>query len=62
MGDKEPKRAYNRPLQVRVSEEQYALFEEAAVLDGRSLSNWARERLVRIAKRELAKAEAGKTE
>lgn len=48
-------RTYDKPLQVRVSEPQYVLFEKAAEKDGRSLSNWARDRLEKAARKELGK-------
>ena len=44
---------YNKPLQVRVSEEQYELFKRAARTDGRTLSGWARQRLFEVALAEL---------
>jgi len=50
---KEPKRTFEKPLQVRVSSDQYALYSKAAVKDGRSLSNWARDRLDKAASAEL---------
>jgi len=50
---KEPKRTFEKPLQVRVSSDQYALYSNAAVKDGRSLSNWARDRLDKAASAEL---------
>jgi uncharacterized protein (DUF1778 family) len=43
----------DRPLQVRVAQEQYRLFEQAAEKDERSLSNWVRDRLTKAAKKEL---------
>ena len=47
-------------LSVRVTDEEMALFKAAATLVSRSLSNWVRERLRRIAEQELM--EAGKKE
>ena len=47
------KRTFEQPLQVRVAPEQMDLFKKAAEADGRSLSNWARDRLERAANKEL---------
>jgi uncharacterized protein (DUF1778 family) len=48
-------RTFDQPLQVRVTPDQLALFKQAAQADGRTLSNWARERLERAAKKEMEK-------
>jgi hypothetical protein len=48
-------RQFDSPLQIRVSAQQMELFRQAAKADGRPLSNWARERLEKIAKKELAR-------
>ncbi len=46
-------RTHNKQLQVRVTEEELQTFKKAAENDGRTLSNWARERLMKAAKKEL---------
>ncbi len=48
-------RKYDKPLQTRVTAKQMELFREAAENDGRPLSNWVRDRLEKVAKRELKK-------
>lgn len=48
-----PERTYTEPFQVRVTPAQLDLFRKAAEADGRSVSNWARERLERAAVKEL---------
>ncbi len=53
MAEKGAKRRFDTPLQIRVSVEQHALYEKAAEKDGRPLSNWARDRLEKAARREL---------
>jgi uncharacterized protein (DUF1778 family) len=40
-------------LDMRVSEAEKALFQRAAEQDGRTLSNWIRERLLRAAREEV---------
>lgn len=40
-------------LQVRITPEEKAAFSKAAEIAGASLSSWARERLRRMARREL---------
>lgn len=50
--DTTPERTYDQPLQVRVTKEQMEAFKQAAEADGRSLSNWARDRLEKAAKKE----------
>ena len=40
-------------LDMRVSEEEKELFRRAAEKDGRSLSNWIRDRLLKVAREEL---------
>lgn len=51
--DESASRSYSKPLQVRVTPEQYETFEQAAKADGRSLSNWARDRLEKAAQKEI---------
>ncbi|MCB9840740.1 MAG: hypothetical protein H6809_03705 [Phycisphaeraceae bacterium] len=46
-------RTFDKPLQVRVTESLYESFVRAAKADGRSLSNWARDRLEKAAAEEL---------
>jgi len=50
-----PERAYEKPLQVRVTAAQLKLFKMAAEKDGRTLSNWARDRLSKLADQELGR-------
>jgi len=45
-------------LDMRVSQDEKELFQRAAEQDGRSLSNWIRDRLLKAAKAELG--EGGK--
>jgi len=42
-------------VNLRVTDKEYALLEEASSRDDRSLSNWARGVLVREARRQLGK-------
>lgn len=56
MSDSTPSRKYDKPLQVRVSEDLYELYEKAAEKSGLSLSGWARDRLARLARQELEQA------
>jgi len=44
-------------LDIRVSEGEKDLFQRAADRDGRSMSNWIRDRLVRTAREELGEAD-----
>lgn len=46
-------RTFDRPLQVRVSDEIHELIRRAAEKDGRTVSNWIRDRLQKIAQKEL---------
>ena len=46
-------RTYDQPFQVRMTREQLDLFRKAAEADGRSVSNWARDRLEKAAAKEL---------
>lgn len=54
MPKKRSARRYAAPLQLRVTPEQLHLFRQAAEQDGRPLSNWARDRLERLARQELS--------
>lgn len=45
----------DKPLQLRVTAEQLELYREAAKKDERSVSSWARHRLLEAARRELNK-------
>lgn len=56
MAKKPSKGTLDRPMQIRVSDDLFATFERAAELDGRNVSNWARDRLLRAARSELAAA------
>lgn len=51
----EPARTYDQPLQIRITAEQMEMFKKAAEVDGRPLSNWARDRLQKAAEKELRK-------
>jgi predicted HicB family RNase H-like nuclease len=54
MAKKPPaERTYEVPLQVRITPEQMERYRQAAEADGRSLSNWARDRLDKAAAKEL---------
>jgi predicted HicB family RNase H-like nuclease len=44
------KRTRDIPLQVRITPEEHETYKRAAEADGRSLSNWVRERLNACAK------------
>lgn len=47
-------------LDMRVSRTEKELFQKAAEQDGRPLSNWIRDRLLRAAKAELGEEEGAK--
>jgi uncharacterized protein (DUF1778 family) len=47
-------------LDMRISQEDKDLFQRAAEQDGRTLSNWIRDRLLRAARSELSGGEGGK--
>ncbi|MFY9824184.1 MAG: DUF1778 domain-containing protein [Thermoanaerobaculia bacterium] len=53
---KESDRAHSAALRIRLIPEHDALIREAASLAGVSLSDWLRDRIVRIARREVAEA------
>jgi predicted HicB family RNase H-like nuclease len=55
----DPNRTYSEPFQVRITAEQLALFKRAADADGRSVSNWARDRLEKAATKELKGGKSG---
>jgi hypothetical protein len=46
-------------LDMRVSRPEKELFQRAAEQDGRPLSNWIRDRLLRAAKTELGESDGG---
>lgn len=48
----------NTRLDMRVSESEKELFQRAADQDGRPLSNWIRDRLLKAAKAELGEGDA----
>jgi uncharacterized protein (DUF1778 family) len=48
-----PETTKNTRLDMRVSESEKELFQRAAEQDGRPLSNWIRDRLLKAAKAEL---------
>lgn len=50
----------NTRLDMRVSEDEKALFQRAADQDGRPLSNWIRDRLLKAARAELKDGGKGK--
>jgi len=43
----------NARLELRIAENEKDLFQRAADQDGRPLSNWIRDRLLRVARQEL---------
>jgi uncharacterized protein DUF1778 len=47
-------------LEIRLTDEDKALFQQAADQDGRPLSNWIRDRLLKAARAELAPPTKGK--
>jgi uncharacterized protein (DUF1778 family) len=49
-----PKRRHSSSLYIRVTPEHEELIRQAAERAGVSLSDWIRERLIRIARKELA--------
>jgi uncharacterized protein (DUF1778 family) len=51
-----PKRRHSSSLYIRVTPEHEELIRQAAELAGTSLSDWIRDRLVRVARREVAEA------
>jgi len=51
-----PARRFDKPMQVRVTPEQSAQYQRAADADGRSVSAWARDRLDKVAARELKRS------
>ena len=50
----------NTRLDMRVSESEKELFQRAAEQDGRPLSNWIRDRLLKAAREELGEGGKGK--
>ena len=66
MDTKPPKRRHSAALHIRLVPESEELIRKAAELSGTSLSDWIRDRLVRVARREIAEAAryeaAGKTQ
>jgi predicted HicB family RNase H-like nuclease len=53
MAKKKPNRRHDHLFQIRVAPEQLEAFRKAAEKDGRTVSNWARERLDRASRQEL---------
>lgn len=47
----------NARLELRVAEDEKDLFPRAADQDGRPLSNWIRDRLLRVARQELGEGD-----
>jgi uncharacterized protein (DUF1778 family) len=47
----------NSRLELRVADEEKDLFQRAADQDGRPLSNWIRDRLLRVARQELGEGD-----
>lgn len=52
----QPERKFDLPLQVRVTAEQMDAYRKAAEADGRSVSNWARDRLDKAAAKDVKRA------
>ncbi len=48
-----PKRKHGKPMQIRMSEELYDLIHLASEKSGLTTSGWVRDRLARLARREL---------
>ncbi len=55
-----PETTKNTRLDMRVSESEKELFQRAAEQDGRPLSNWIRDRLLKAANAELGTGGKGK--
>ncbi len=47
-------------IELRIGADEKELFQRAADNDGRPLSNWIRDRLLRAARQELGEKEGGK--
>jgi uncharacterized protein (DUF1778 family) len=47
-------------IELRIGADEKELFQRAADNDGRPLSNWIRDRLLRAARQELSEKEGGK--
>jgi uncharacterized protein (DUF1778 family) len=56
MDTKPSKRRHSAALHIRLVPEHEELIRQAAELSGTSLSDWIRDRLVRVARREIAEA------
>jgi uncharacterized protein (DUF1778 family) len=56
MSESTLKRKHSSSLYIRVTPEHEELIRQAAELTGASLSVWIRDRLVRVARREIAEA------
>ncbi len=48
-----PKRKHDKPLQIRMNEELLVLIQSASGKAGLSTSGWVRDRLARVARREI---------
>jgi uncharacterized protein (DUF1778 family) len=55
-----PETTKNTRLDMRVSESEKELFQRAAEKDGRPVSNWIRDRLLKAANAELGEGGKGK--
>jgi len=58
MAKKKPSRRFEEAFQVRVTPEQLESYRKAAEKDGRTVSNWARDRLDRASRQELGSRKA----
>jgi uncharacterized protein (DUF1778 family) len=56
MSESTSKRKHSTSLYIRVTPEHEELVKKAAELAGTSLSDWIRDRLTRVARREIAEA------
>ncbi|MBT3822891.1 MAG: hypothetical protein HOC91_19310 [Nitrospinaceae bacterium] len=48
-----PKRKHDKPLQIRMNEELLLLIQSASDKAGLSTSGWVRDRMARVARREI---------
>ena len=53
MANAAPKRKHDKPLQIRMNEELLEIIQSASGKAGLSTSGWVRDRLARVARREL---------
>ena len=56
MAKEAPKRRHDKPMQIRMNEELFDLIHLASEKSGLTASGWVRDRLARLARRELREA------